>query len=75
MAPAVHRGWHVLARRAATPPEHPDALALADFNNDGMLDVAVASDAPTESVVVLLGNGLGGLGAGVAHTWAQAHWP
>ena len=49
------------------PADHPDALALADFNNDGVLDVAVAADVPTESVVVLLGNGAGGLGAGVDH--------
>jgi len=41
-----------------------DAIATADFNNDGKLDlVTCALDAATGSFSVLLGNGAGGFGA------------
>ena len=45
----------------------PTALAIADLNGDGHLDVAVANQS-SASVSVLLGNGAGGLGA-------EAHYP
>lgn len=40
----------------------PAANLLADFNMDGKLDLAITSP-PTNSVVVQLGNGMGGFGA------------
>ena len=38
----------------------PAALALADFNGDGKLDVAVANS-ESKNVTILLGDGRGGL--------------
>jgi len=43
---------------------NPQAVATADFNNDGRLDVSTASY-DGGSVSVLLGNGLGALGAAI----------
>jgi FG-GAP-like repeat len=40
-----------------------DAIATADFNNDGKLDLVTCADAATGSFSVLLGNGAGGFGA------------
>ena len=41
----------------------PQGLALADLNADGKLDVVAAQDELSASLVVMLGNGAGGLGA------------
>ena len=40
-----------------------DAIATADFNNDGNLDLVTCANADTGSFSVLLGNGAGGFGA------------
>jgi len=40
----------------------PSAIVTADFNNDGMLDLATCANALTGSFSVLLGNGAGGFG-------------
>jgi FG-GAP-like repeat len=37
----------------------PTSIAVADFNGDGKLDLALTDDASSQSVVVLLGNGDG----------------
>lgn len=37
----------------------PDAIAAADFNKDGKIDIVVALDADNPSLVLLLGNGDG----------------
>ncbi len=52
-----------------TGATHSTYLTLGDFNNDTKLDVAVANDAVSgvpygaPSISILLGNGMGGLGA------------
>lgn len=43
--------------------DNPDGLATGDFNQDGITDLAVASNTPT-GVEILLGNGTGGVGNG-----------
>jgi FG-GAP-like repeat len=40
-----------------------DAIATADFNNDGKFDLVTCADAGPGSFSVLLGNGAGGFGA------------
>jgi hypothetical protein len=52
-------GPNFLSEPPTPPVVSPAALALADFNGDGKLDIAVASK-DTNTVAVLLGNGLGG---------------
>lgn len=42
---------------------NPDGLALADFNRDGRLDVAISGVATTGHIDVLLGDGMGAFGA------------
>jgi hypothetical protein len=42
----------------------PNSVAVGDFNGDMKLDLAVAN-VNSDNVSVLLGNGLGGLGAAV----------
>ena len=49
----------------ALPGGSPEALALADFNRDGKLDIAVAVFDVTTAVTVLLGNGDGTFGTPV----------
>src|SRR5688572_20094635 len=44
-----------------------DAIATADFNSDGMLDLVTCANAETGSVSVLLGNGAGRFGAAQRH--------
>ncbi|MFO0579726.1 MAG: VCBS repeat-containing protein [Polyangia bacterium] len=44
----------------------PQGLALADLNADGKLDVVAAQDELSASLIVMLGNGTGGLGAPTA---------
>jgi hypothetical protein len=44
--------------RSSSPVNSPAAIAVADFNHDGKLDVAVA-DSYDSQVAVLLGNGNG----------------
>jgi FG-GAP-like repeat/FG-GAP repeat len=46
---------------AGTGGGHPSAVAVADFNRDGKLDVAAASPSGVAGVRVLLGTGTGGL--------------
>lgn len=46
----------------------PQRIVLADFNEDGALDVAVGAGAAPFGVNVLLGDGLGGFGAPVRTT-------
>jgi hypothetical protein len=41
----------------------PSAIATADFNNDGKLDLATCANAGEGSVSVLMGNGAGGFAA------------
>ena len=41
----------------------PESIALADFNGDGYLDMAIADEAVSGAVTVLLGNGSGGFTA------------
>jgi hypothetical protein len=45
-----------------TDPATPSAIATADFNNDGVLDLATCANALTGSFSVLLGDGAGGFG-------------
>ena len=45
-------------------PGTPDGVAVADFNNDGHLDIVISSERTAEAWV-LLGNGLGQFGAPV----------
>ena len=44
--------------------QNPDEIVMADFNEDGNLDVAVIA---TTKLVVQLGNGFGGLGGGMEY--------
>jgi len=48
----------------------PKALAVADFNGDTHLDVAVA-DSLGDSITVFMGNGNGGFGSGTGYTGHQ----
>ena len=46
----------------------PSALAVADFNGDGFVDVAVANDWPGDVASVLLNRGDGTLATPVTYT-------
>ena len=56
-------GFEAPRRIALGADRHPTALAAADFDRDGHLDVAVGADG-TGDVTILLGDGKGGLRAG-----------
>jgi FG-GAP-like repeat/Dockerin type I domain/FG-GAP repeat len=45
-----------------TGAANPNAVAIADFNNDGILDLAIANSTGN-AIIVLLGNGSGGFTA------------
>jgi hypothetical protein len=50
-------------------PVRPDSLVAADFNKDGKVDLAIASNDFSGSLAILLGNGNGTFGAGTVYEW------
>ncbi len=56
------------------PGNRPDGIAFADFNGDGLADMAVSSDTP-DKVVVFLNTGSGAFGAGVAYQMGNGTGP
>ena len=52
--------------RSIETPEHPNAVAIGDFNNDGHQDIVIPCYSPN-SVSVALADGTGGFGPAVAY--------
>jgi hypothetical protein len=54
---------------ALSSPVRPDTMVAADFNKDGKLDLAVASNDNSGSLAILLGNGNGTFTTGNVYEW------